>query len=181
MKKIIALILGGAIITGAYSDNKELETQVETQSTQIEQVTNNNEELQKQIEQLIQDNELYTGIIESKESEIERLKDNMNETNEKNKQLKEEKQALIDEANEKIRILNEQIRQLENDNILLKAEVRDATEQANDNSATVYWNGGSSSSDKYHKHSTCSGMKGAVKMTENQAKSRGYVACKKCF
>lgn len=45
----------------------------------------------------------------------------------------------------------------------------------------VYWNGGRSTSNKYHKKPNCSGMKGAVKMTRDEARSRGYVACKKCF
>ena len=45
----------------------------------------------------------------------------------------------------------------------------------------VYWNGGRSSSNKYHKYSNCSGMKGAVKMTRNEARERGHVACKKCY
>ncbi|WP_228416287.1 Ig-like domain-containing protein [Terrisporobacter hibernicus] len=45
----------------------------------------------------------------------------------------------------------------------------------------VYWNGGSSRSKIYHKTSRAHGMKGAVKMTEKQAKSRGYRACKSCW
>lgn len=45
----------------------------------------------------------------------------------------------------------------------------------------VYWNGGSSRSKIYHKTSKAHGMKGAVKMTEKQAKSRGYRACKSCW
>ena len=45
----------------------------------------------------------------------------------------------------------------------------------------VYWNGGSSRSRIYHKTSKAHGMKGAVKMTKKQAKSRGYRACKSCW
>ena len=45
----------------------------------------------------------------------------------------------------------------------------------------VYANGGSSSSKKYHKSPTSHGMKDAVQMTESQAKSKGYTACKVCF
>ena len=45
----------------------------------------------------------------------------------------------------------------------------------------VYANGGSSSSNKYHKSATAHGMKGAIKMTESEAKKKGYVACKTCF
>ena len=45
----------------------------------------------------------------------------------------------------------------------------------------VYANGGSSSSNKYHKTATAHGMKGAIKMTESEAKKKGYVACKTCF
>ncbi|CEI72917.1 cell wall-binding repeat-containing protein [Romboutsia hominis] len=45
----------------------------------------------------------------------------------------------------------------------------------------VYANGGSSSSNKYHKTATSHGMKGAIKMTESEAKKKGYIACKTCF
>ena len=45
----------------------------------------------------------------------------------------------------------------------------------------VYCNGGSSSSNKYHKSATSHGMKGAIKMSESNAKKKGYVACKTCF
>ena len=48
-------------------------------------------------------------------------------------------------------------------------------------SKTVYANGGSSSSNKYHKTSTAHNMKDAIKMTEDQAKKNGYVACKTCY
>lgn len=45
----------------------------------------------------------------------------------------------------------------------------------------VYVNGGSSSSNKYHKSATAHGMKGAIKMSESTAKKKGYVACKTCY
>ena len=45
----------------------------------------------------------------------------------------------------------------------------------------VYCNGGSSSSNKYHKSATAHGMKGAIKMSESSAKKKGYVACKTCY
>ncbi|MEW9079853.1 hypothetical protein [Terrisporobacter glycolicus] len=51
----------------------------------------------------------------------------------------------------------------------------------NNSSAVVYWNGGSSKSNIYHATPKAHGMKGAVKMTEKQAKSRGYRACKRCY
>lgn len=50
-----------------------------------------------------------------------------------------------------------------------------------DTSQIVYANGGSSSSNKYHKSATAHGMKGAIKMTENEAKKKGYVACGSCY
>lgn len=46
---------------------------------------------------------------------------------------------------------------------------------------TVYANGGSSSSNKYHKSSNAHGMKGAIPMTESQARIKGYVPCDSCF
>lgn len=48
-------------------------------------------------------------------------------------------------------------------------------------SSTVYANGGSFSSNKYHKSANAHGMKGAIKMTKNQAISKGYVACGSCY
>lgn len=50
-----------------------------------------------------------------------------------------------------------------------------------DTSSIVYANGGSSSSNKYHKSANAHGMKEAIKMTENEAKKKGYVACGSCF
>ena len=46
---------------------------------------------------------------------------------------------------------------------------------------TVYANGGSSKSDKYHKSATAHGMKGAIPMSESEAKASGYVACGSCY
>ena len=45
----------------------------------------------------------------------------------------------------------------------------------------VYANGGKSTSKIYHKTSTAHKMEGAIKMTESQAKSKGYRACKTCW
>ena len=45
----------------------------------------------------------------------------------------------------------------------------------------VYANGGSSSSNKYHSTKDAHNMKGAVKMTEKEAKSKGYVPCGLCY
>ncbi|MBN9647408.1 thermonuclease family protein [Terrisporobacter glycolicus] len=45
----------------------------------------------------------------------------------------------------------------------------------------VYANGGNSSSNKYHSFEHAHGMKGAIKMTKSQAKSKGYKACGLCY
>ena len=57
------------------------------------------------------------------------------------------------------------------------------TSSSNSNSSSniVYANGGSSSSNKYHSTKDAHNMKGAVKMTENEAKSKGYVPCGLCY
>lgn len=47
--------------------------------------------------------------------------------------------------------------------------------------SVVYANGGSSKSNKYHSSPTAHNMEGAIKMSEDEAKSRGYVACKRCY
>ena len=45
----------------------------------------------------------------------------------------------------------------------------------------VYVNGGTSSSNKYHSSKNAHNMKGSVKMTEKEAKSKGYVPCGVCY
>ena len=55
------------------------------------------------------------------------------------------------------------------------------TPPVEDTSLIVYANGGSSSSNKYHKSANAHGMKDAIKMTENDAKKKGYIACGTCF
>ena len=45
----------------------------------------------------------------------------------------------------------------------------------------VYANGGNSKSRIYHKTAHAHNMEGAIKMTEKQAKARGYRACKRCW
>ena len=46
---------------------------------------------------------------------------------------------------------------------------------------TVYINGGSSSSNKYHKSSYSHGMKEAVPMNRSEADKKGYIPCHSCF
>ena len=45
----------------------------------------------------------------------------------------------------------------------------------------VYANAGTSSSNKYHSSEHAHNMKGAIKMKESEAKSKGYVHCKICY
>ncbi len=45
----------------------------------------------------------------------------------------------------------------------------------------VYANGGNASSNKYHKSANAHGMKQAIKITETEAISKGYVPCGSCF
>ena len=48
-------------------------------------------------------------------------------------------------------------------------------------SNVVYANGGSSSSTKYHSSKDAHNMKGAIKMTKKEAKSKGYSPCGVCY
>lgn len=48
-------------------------------------------------------------------------------------------------------------------------------------SITVYANGGSSSSNKYHSTPDAHNMNGSIKMSEEKAKSQGYVPCGICY
>ena len=56
----------------------------------------------------------------------------------------------------------------------------DNTNQSKSNKI-VYANGGNSSSNKYHSSENAHGMKGAIKMTESEAKSKGYDPCGLCY
>ena len=56
----------------------------------------------------------------------------------------------------------------------------DNTNQSKSNKI-VYANGGNSSSNKYHSSENAHGMKGAIKMTESEAKSKGYEPCGLCY
>lgn len=59
--------------------------------------------------------------------------------------------------------------------------VEEPTPPVEDTSSIVYANGGSSSSNKYHKSSNSHGMKESIKMSRNEAESKGYIPCKTCF
>lgn len=56
-----------------------------------------------------------------------------------------------------------------------------SSNSSSSSSNIVYANGGSSSSNKYHSTKDAHNMKGAVKMTEKEAKSKGYVPCGRCY
>ena len=56
-----------------------------------------------------------------------------------------------------------------------------SSNSSSSSSNIVYANGGSSSSNKYHSTKDAHNMKGAVKMTEKEAKSKGYVLCGLCY
>ena len=56
-----------------------------------------------------------------------------------------------------------------------------SSNSSSSSSNIVYANGGSSSSNKYHSTKDAHNMKGAVKMTEKEAKSKGYVPCGLCY
>lgn len=46
---------------------------------------------------------------------------------------------------------------------------------------TVYANGGSSKSNKYHRTPTAHNMEGSIAMTKQQAEASGYVPCGRCY
>ena len=56
-----------------------------------------------------------------------------------------------------------------------------SSNSSSSSSNIVYANGGSSSSNKYHSTKDAHNMKGAIKMTEKEAKSKGYVPCGICY
>ena len=62
-----------------------------------------------------------------------------------------------------------------------EAEAREKEEQEYNDSITVYCNGGSSTSNKYHSSPTAHGMKGSISMSLDEAEDSGYVPCKRCY
>ena len=56
-----------------------------------------------------------------------------------------------------------------------------SSSSSNSSSKYVYANGGKSTSKIYHKTAKAHNMEGAIKMTESQAKSKGYRACMRCW
>ena len=56
-----------------------------------------------------------------------------------------------------------------------------SSNKSENTSNVVYANGGSSSSNKYHSSANAHNMKGAIKMTEKEAKASGYVPCGICY
>ena len=177
------IILSTVLIIGSIGsiNDKEEEIDILTneKTTLIEQI----ETLTNEIDNL---NSEKKGLVNSKEwaeDENERLKETISKLKEEKKQLKKDKQTETEKLTNRIVEINDELVRVENENVLLKAEVRNLTEQADtsDNSPIVYANGGSSSSNKYHKSSGAHGMKGAIKMTRQEAREKGYVACKSCY
>ena len=68
-----------------------------------------------------------------------------------------------------------------NNKVSTQQQVVASSNNSSNSSSTVYANGGSSKSNKYHKSANAHNMKGAIPMSEDQAKSKGYVACKRCY
>lgn len=56
-----------------------------------------------------------------------------------------------------------------------------SSNKSENTSNVVYANSGSSSSNKYHSSANAHNMKGAIKMTEKEAKASGYVPCGICY
>lgn len=56
-----------------------------------------------------------------------------------------------------------------------------SSSSSNSGGSTVYCNGGTSKSNKYHKSPTAHGMEGAIPMSVNAAKANGYVPCGSCY
>lgn len=67
-----------------------------------------------------------------------------------------------------------------NGNKTISNDFSNNKDQINSNKI-VYANGGNSSSNKYHSSEHAHGMKGAIKMTESEAKSKGYSPCQLCY
>ena len=65
--------------------------------------------------------------------------------------------------------------------VTVKASSSSSSNPSSSSSKYVYANGGSYTSNIYHKTATAHNMEGAIKMTVSQAKAKGYRACKRCW
>ena len=166
--------------------------------------TNNLDEVVKETEVIENKNNELKTLLEEKKLDIEKVKEEERKAEElKEAKKKEEEEAKKKAEEEKKRIEEERKKAEEKKN-------NSGTSSGNTGNSTsgtpqkpapqkpattpqkpattpqnqgnmVYANGGSSTSNKYHKTPTAHNMEGAIKMSESNAKAKGYVACKKCY
>ena len=159
----------------------------------------------QEIKDAVNEYKICLDKIEKMKITLEKNKSLSDEELVKLKELEEKYEALsidyIDykknypqNINEEIKTLNEEnnlysdkVEELENkvatlnNKVSTQQQVVASSNNSSNSSSTVYANGGSSKSNKYHKSANAHNMKDAIPMSEDEAKSKGYVACKKCY
>lgn len=159
----------------------------------------------QEIKDAVNEYKICLDKIEKMKITLEKNKSLSDEELVKLKELEEKYEALSIEfndykknypqnINEEIKTLNEEnnlysnkVEELENkvatlnNKVSTQQQVVASSNNSSNSSSTVYANGGSSKSNKYHKSANAHNMKGAIPMSEDQAKSKGYVACKRCY
>lgn len=143
------------------SKNKEIE-KVKEEKLKIEQAKKKAEEVKKKAEEKHKKEEKNEQIFAESNNE-NNLSQEQNQNSEKENKPKSTSNKVTSNSSSVSNSAN---------------ELNNSTEIGGN---FVYANGGSSSSDKYHKSPNAHGMKDAIKMTESDAKKSDYKACKICY
>ncbi len=138
------------------------------------------ESINEEIDNLKKDNEEYSNQIAKLETNIDNLNDKVIEHN----------KVVLSSSTQ----VNNNVTQSSSNNSYSSSSsssstsnngsgnsVNSSNNSYQESSKMVYANGGKSKSDKYHSSPTAHNMEGAIPMSESEAKSKGYVACKRCY
>ena len=204
--KKIGKIIGGLflllfLVFGiiAPSDYEEISAELENKEKELTKITLELGEANKDLiskDETIDEAKIYLDLSDDEKNEVSEFINQM-----KNPQISQDTNNENQEESE-IQILdtninsNNQSEEIKHDTVVSSSnedsnsgssgsannEVSNFAVTENTSSGlVVYANGGRSKSNKYHSSPTAHNMEGAIKMTQSEAESKGYVACKRCY
>lgn len=135
-----------------------------------EELNQSNENIRKQ-EETIESAKPYLDLNEKDKTKVMTFIDNL-KNEENNTSYETDKPEIVGSVN------TEKAENNESKNI---EQIEEQQEPESNSESTVYANGGRSKSNKYHSSPTVHNMEGAIGMSESEARSKGYVPCKKCY
>ena len=187
MKKISTVIGIIIVIALGFSCRKAShesdEQSIQDAVNQYKQSLVKKEEMEKQLEQ----NKTLT------DEELVKLKNLEEEYNTLLVRFNDYKRNYPETINEDIKMLSKENESYSNQVAILENKVATLNDKlgkqetslnsnsSSSSSSTDYANGGGSKSNKYHSSPNAHKMSGAIPMSESEAKSKGYVACKRCY